>query len=162
MSPRKFLIFRRSEIDSVAFWDAFLQQTQSYSRYGAWTLFRHAQSDSLTLRLFNDGSWSRGNVTHRLWASQTSCSAIIALLSFFFGGRYRVRLWQIRFSSLVQSALQSRAHACIWLRRYTPSTPTHRVRACVANVLQWTMVCKLLLSCTKFGIMLLPLTIRLR
>ena len=27
--PRKFLIFRRSEINSDAFWDTFLQQTWS-------------------------------------------------------------------------------------------------------------------------------------
>ena len=40
----------------------------------------------------------------------SSCSAIIALCSFFFGGKYRFRLWQIRFLS---RSFYSRAHCYV-------------------------------------------------
>ena len=89
MPPPGIFDLRRSEINSVAFWDTFPQQTWSYSRYRAWTLLRQRINNCRAIgfadvQTFYDGSWSQGNITPRLRASQTSCSTIIALCSFFW------------------------------------------------------------------------------
>ena len=68
---------------------------------------------------FYDGSWSWGSVTHQLRANQTTRGTIIALCSFFFGSRYRFRLWQICFLS---RSFFSRAHSYDAVPRPCPLT----------------------------------------